>query len=162
MKELELTLLFLLRDDEILLAMKKRGFGADRYNGVGGKVEAEETIEDAMVRETLEEISVEPLEYEKVADIHFDEFFKGQPALMHVHVFTSKKWKGEPIESEEMTPKWFKRNEVPYGEMWSDDSYWLPTVLEGNKIRAQFTLDENDNITDHTITLVESLEIKKD
>ena len=37
------TLLFLRRDGQILLAMKKRGFGEGKWNGVGGKVEPGET-----------------------------------------------------------------------------------------------------------------------
>ena len=45
-----LSLLFLRREDEILLAMKKRGFGKGRWNGVGGKVEVGESIEQAMIR----------------------------------------------------------------------------------------------------------------
>ncbi len=45
------TLLFLRKNNHILLAMKKRGFGADRWNGVGGKLEPGETIEQALVRE---------------------------------------------------------------------------------------------------------------
>ncbi len=52
------TLLFLLKDNHILLAMKKRGFGAGRWNGVGGKIEAGETIVQAAVRECFEEIGV--------------------------------------------------------------------------------------------------------
>ena len=44
------SLLFLRRDDQILLAMKKRGFGSDRYNGVGGKIEPGDTVEQAMIR----------------------------------------------------------------------------------------------------------------
>jgi 8-oxo-dGTP pyrophosphatase MutT (NUDIX family) len=158
----ELTLLFLLKDNQILLAMKKRGFGADRFNGVGGKVETSETVEEALIRESLEEIGVQPLNYEKVADIHFDEFFKGQPALMHVHVFTTTRWEGEPTESEEMRPEWFLVSNIPYDSMWSDDPYWLPLVLEGKKLKANFTLDESDVITQHSITIVDSLGIKKD
>lgn len=61
MTEKVTTLLFLVRDDEILLAMKKRGFGANRYNGVGGKLDPGETVEQTLVRESEEEISVKPI-----------------------------------------------------------------------------------------------------
>jgi 8-oxo-dGTP pyrophosphatase MutT (NUDIX family) len=44
------TLLFLHKPDEqkILLAMKKRGFGEGKWNGVGGKREPGESIEGAV------------------------------------------------------------------------------------------------------------------
>jgi len=151
MKTKVLSLLFLRKDDEILLAMKKRGFGEGRWNGVGGKVEAGESIEEAMIRETSEEIGVIPTIYEKVGDIRFDEFFKGEPTLMHVHIFTASEWTGEPIESEEMAPKWFSTEDIPYKDMWSDDPYWLPLVLDGKKISADFKLNESDVIIEHTI-----------
>jgi 8-oxo-dGTP pyrophosphatase MutT (NUDIX family) len=151
MQKKTLSLLFLRRGDEVLLAMKKRGFGEGRWNGVGGKVEPGETIESAMIRESQEEIGITPINYEKVGDIRFDEFFKGEPTLMHVHIFTATKWEGEPVESEEMKPKWFKTDNAPYDAMWSDDPYWLPQVLAGKKISADFKLDESDAILSHTV-----------
>ncbi len=39
--------------------MKKKGFGASRWNGFGGKVNEGEDIEDAAIREVLEETSNE-------------------------------------------------------------------------------------------------------
>lgn len=147
----ELTLLFLRRDDEVLLAMKKRGFGEGRWNGVGGKVERGETVEQALLRETKEEILVTPTAFEQVADLTFDEFFKSEPALMHVHVFIATEWKGSPTETDEMKPAWFKLDDIPYDEMWPDDPYWLPLVLENRKIVASFVLDKKDVITSHTV-----------
>ena len=55
---LHTTLIILKKDDEILLGLKKRGFGKGRLNGVGGKLEPGETIEEAAIRETEEEIGV--------------------------------------------------------------------------------------------------------
>jgi len=46
-----LTLLFVLEPCRVLLGMKKRGFGAGRWNGFGGKVQTEETIEEAAIRQ---------------------------------------------------------------------------------------------------------------
>jgi 8-oxo-dGTP pyrophosphatase MutT (NUDIX family) len=152
-----LTLLFLRKDNQVLLAMKKRGFGEGKWNGVGGKVEGEESIESAMIRETQEEIGVTPTSYEKVGDIRFDEYFKGEPTSMHVHVFVASSWDGEPTESEEMKPEWFFVDAIPYDEMWSDDPYWLPSVIEGSKVSADFTLDQNDIITDHAVETVDEL-----
>lgn len=40
------TLCYLLKDDQVLLAMKKRGFGEGKWNGPGGKVEKGETGDD--------------------------------------------------------------------------------------------------------------------
>ena len=153
-----LSLLFLKREGELLLAMKKRGFGEGRWNGVGGKVEEGESIERAMIREAQEEIGVTPTAYEKVADIRFDEFFKGEPTLMHVHVFVAEEWSGEPVESEEMAPQWFSYENIPYDSMWSDDVYWLPSVVDGKKISADFKLDVSDAIVSHTITEVAGFE----
>lgn len=156
MKQKTLTLLFLRKQDQILLAMKKRGFGEGRWNGIGGKVEADESIESALVRESQEEIGVTPTTFEKVADIRFDEFFKGERTLMHVHVFSCDAWVGEPTESEEMTPKWFDTTALPYEDMWSDDIHWLPEVLAGKKISADFVLNERDESISHSLIEVES------
>ena len=154
---MELTLLFLTKGDQILLAMKKRGFGAGRFNGVGGKIEPGETIEQALIREAQEEINITPIEFEKMADITFDEFYKGQPAILHVNVFTATKWDKEPTESEEMAPKWFSKNQIPFENMWPDDTYWLPQVINGIKIKADFKLDQNDVIQSHKVIITDRL-----
>jgi len=148
------TLLFLENKDQILLAMKKRGFGEGRFNGAGGKPEAGETIEETLVCETREEIGVEIKTWDKVAEITFDEYFKGKPAIVTVHVYISDNWEGEPVETEEMAPKWFKKNNLPYETMWPDDIHWLPMVLAGKKVKAHFELDENDVILSHNIKTV--------
>ena len=41
--------------NRILLGRKKRGFGAHKYNGFGGKLEAGESFRDCAIRELFEE-----------------------------------------------------------------------------------------------------------
>ena len=47
-----LTLLFVLKPGQVLLGLKKRGFGEGRWNGFGGKVQPDEAIEEAAIRYT--------------------------------------------------------------------------------------------------------------
>jgi|GEM_PF-204539 len=157
MTEKECTLLFLRKDDRILLAMKKRGFGADRYNGVGGKIEASETIEEALVRECQEEIKVTPTHFWHVAEHDFVQDHGKNPWRMYVHVFLCDQWKGEPTETEEMAPEWMNIVDIPYDNMWSDDRFWLPQVLEGHKVVGNFTFDEQDNLLTHQVDIVTQL-----
>lgn len=130
----------LVKDDKILLAMKKRGFGSGKWNNFGGKVEDGETIEVAASRELKEEIGViaKPEKMEKVGNIQF--YFKDKPEWdQHMHVFLVKDWEGEPQESEEMmAPKWYSKHEIPYDAMWADDKHWLPAVLTGKKVEGKF------------------------
>src|SRR3989344_4356994 len=147
------TLCLLVKNDKVLLAMKKRGFGMGKWNGVGGKVEDGETIEMAAARETGEEIgvAVETAGMKNVGNIEF--YFKDKPEWnQHMHIFLVRNWKGEPKESEEMMPKWYAHDEIPFDSMWPDDKHWILAVLAGKKIEGRFNFDnEGKNIDDFDI-----------
>ncbi len=153
--KLHVTLLFLLKDDEVLLAMKKRGFGAGLYNGVGGKLDPGETIEQAAVRECQEEVTVTPRNIQKVAELNFV-FAESKPPQpdMYVTTFIATEWDGEPTETEEMSPKWFKLAEIPYEDMWEDDPYWLPQVLGGKKVIGDFSFNAQNKLLRHEVQTV--------
>lgn len=80
-----LTLSIVHEHPRILLAMKKRGFGAGKWNGLSGKVEEGETIEDAARREAKEEGGIDIGEMEKVGVVDFE--FRGDPKILEVHIF---------------------------------------------------------------------------
>jgi ADP-ribose pyrophosphatase YjhB (NUDIX family) len=143
------TILFLMREGEILLAMKKRGFGVGKWNGVGGKADEGESIEQTAVRECQEEIGVTPMQPKLIGKIKF--YNKADPTFGHyAHVFTATEWQGEPTETEEMRPQWFATSKIPYDEMWPDDPLWLPVLLDGKLFEATFTLN-GDVIDSHDI-----------
>jgi mutator protein MutT len=152
------TLVFLIEREEntivrVCLAMKKRGFGKGRWNGVGGKVEEGETIEIAARREAQEEIGVDLEKMEKVAELSF--YFPHNPAFdQQVHVYFCDDWKGEPIESEEMSPLWFTVIDIPYKEMWADDEFWLPRAILQEKIQAEFTFGVGDIVEKQNVEVV--------
>jgi len=145
------TLCLLIRGhpiDEILLGMKKARFGAGKYNGFGGKVEPSETIVEAAVRELAEEagVRVAPGDLRPVAQLAFVFPYRREWEQL-VHVYYICRWQGTPVESEEMAPAWFRADEIPYDRMWDDDRYWLPHVLAGERIRATFVYqDDNETV----------------
>lgn len=156
MKRKLLTLCLILKNDRVLLGMKKRGFGAGRWNGFGGKVEAGEAIEAAAKRETEEECGVIITEMEKVG-IHEFEFADKRGEILEVHVFRVDTWQGEPEETEEMRPQWFTIDAVPYDEMWPDDIHWLPVFLAGKKFRTKFLFGEGDAVLENNVQEVDFL-----
>lgn len=117
--------------------MKKRGFGAGKWNGAGGKLEGDETFETNAVRETFEEFgtTINPADLDKVAELMFN--FKDGKMIL-VHYYLVRHWQGEPTESEEMAPKVFKYGEIPFKDMWVADEYWLPRLLSGEKLEGEF------------------------
>src|SRR5512147_3221056 len=135
------TLCFLIRGNphhEVLLGLKKTGFGAGKYAGFGGKVESEETIEAATIRELEEETGIKTSidDLCSIARLTFEFPFKPSWSQV-VHVFVAKAWIGNPEESDEMKPTWCSIDEIPFESMWDDARYWLPLVAEGKRIDAR-------------------------
>ena len=147
------TLVFLRRGDELLLAMKKRGHGEGNWNGPGGKLEPGETPLQCAVRECEEEVGVTPENLELVGELHFFDL----PDVDHyTYIYVATEWKGEPTESEEMRPQWFKLTDIPYADMWPDDTLWLPLMLAGKKFKGEVTIEHNA-VTKHHIEEVAAL-----
>ncbi len=137
------------------MAMKKRGFGVGKWNGIGGKVNPDETIEAAALRELGEEIGIESKE-EHLESMGVMRFRSKNPNLnWDMHVYFLKQWQGEPSESEEMRPRWYDTGRLPFESMWVDDKHWLPHLLNGNKLNADFLFNEDGNdILDMKIEII--------
>lgn len=133
------TLLFVVREGEILLIRKKRGLGAGKINGPGGKVDPGETPLACALRETEEELCVRATEVREAGKLYFD-FLDG--LKIECTVFQAGGCEGEATETDEAIPLWTPVGALPYDEMWADDRYWLPVLLEGRPFELWATFDD--------------------
>ena len=132
------NLCFIVKDDRVLLIRKKRGLGAGKVNGPGGKIEPGETMLESAIREVQEEIGVTPLHIEDRGMLHF-QFADGYS--LECAVFIANDFDGEPVETAEAAPFWVPVDAIPFDEMWADDRHWLPQVLAGKSFRGWFEFD---------------------
>lgn len=139
-----LTLCFVLKESQILLGQKKRGFGVGMWNGFGGKLERGESIEEATEREVFEEAEIFVFDLEKVGVVQETSPAWDEP--LEIHIFTSKEILGSPQETEEMKPKWFSLQNLPYKEMWDGDKLWIPRILLGQRFQLSIVLDLNNKV----------------
>ncbi|MFP4153420.1 MAG: 8-oxo-dGTP diphosphatase [Alkalispirochaeta sp.] len=129
---------------EVLLIEKKRGLGAGKVNGPGGKREGGETLQETAVRETEEEVGLKPVDPKHCGVLRF--FFVDGYAL-EVHLFIARKWAGTLVETAEAIPFWVDEDRIPYDRMWEDDLYWLPKVLAGTAVEGEMVFDGDTMIT---------------
>ncbi|KAL4719371.1 hypothetical protein ACJJTC_017795, partial [Scirpophaga incertulas] len=132
------ALVFIRNETSILLGLKKRGGGVNKWNGFGSKVEENEQIIDAAVRELEEEccVIVKPEDLRNVGHLEFT--FEGDNTMMDVTVYTTRTYSGVPKEIEEMKPKWYPYDQIPYEDMWPDDRYWFPYMLKDKLFYGRF------------------------
>ena len=144
------TLTFIIKNNQILLIRKKRGLGAGKINGPGGRLEPGETLLECAIREVQEELFVTPLNPKFIGESLFQ--FTDQYSI-HVHTYAAYDFEGIPAESDEAIPLWFDLENIPYDEMWEDDRIWLPLLLKGQRFKGRYLFD-GDVMLDHQIELL--------
>lgn len=139
---------------EVLLGHKKRGVGAGNWNAPGGKIDAHESPMEAAIREVREEVGLDVKELRPGGYLIFDM----DEWIAECYVFVTEVFTGEPIETEEMAPKWFPQDQMPYDKMWESDRTWIPHLLAGNElyhriIYRDYCLHSIPAITDEYVAL---------
>lgn len=125
---------------EVLLGLKKRGFGTGRIVGPGGHIEPGETPAQAAARECHEEtgIRVQVADLRRLGLVTFR--FPARAAWdLSVAVFGADRFSGEPAESDEIAPRWYPVAALPLDRMWDDARHWLPRMLAGERLYAEIS-----------------------
>jgi 8-oxo-dGTP diphosphatase len=146
------TLCFVVRDGRVLLIHKKRGLGAGKINGPGGRLDDGETPLECAIREVEEELLVTPLGVRQVGELRF-QFVDG--LSIHGYVFRADDCAGKPTETNEAKPLWTPVEAIPFERMWADDRIWIPHMLEERWFDGRFLFD-GDTMLAHTLELKEN------
>ena len=134
------VLLFVSRDEQILLIHKRRGLGAGKINGPGGRIEPGESPLQAAIREVEEELLVTPTGVREAGELKF-QFVDG--FSIHGYVFTATDCVGEPTETDEAIPLWTPLDRIPFERMWEDDHVWIPLMLAQKPFVGRFLFEDD-------------------
>lgn len=52
----------------------------------------------------------------------------------------------------EMRPQWFRTDQIPFSQMWPDDHFWFPMLLNNEKFEGYFKFEGHNKILDYSIT----------
>jgi 8-oxo-dGTP diphosphatase len=129
---------------EVLLGLKKTGFGAGKWVGLGGHIERGEKPAAAAVREVAEEagLLVPADSLQHMASIEFR--FPARPSWdQTADVFVTSVFQGDATESDEVAPRWFAEDALPLELMWDDARYWLRRVLAGEHVDVVITFADD-------------------
>jgi 8-oxo-dGTP diphosphatase len=126
---------------QVLLGLKRTGFGAGRVVALGGKIDGAETEVEAVVREIAEESGIHllPAELREAGRISWS--FPAHPAWnMVATLFTADAGDRSAVAGEEIEPRWYAVGGIPWQEMWKDAPSWVPAVIGGRRIDARIVM----------------------
>jgi 8-oxo-dGTP diphosphatase len=140
----------------VLLGKKARGFGVGKVCGFGGKVQSNDAcVQDAALRELLEEVELEPshfgpLQYRGKLLFRFGDSsdFTLSIAVFVCSLTTEPECVVLPRCDEFESPLlWHKVDNLPFQEMWPDAEVYYPLSLaqsDTQPFKLHFSYTNND------------------
>ncbi len=125
------TLCYLEKDDCYLLMHRIKKQHDDSHNkwiGVGGKFEENESPEECMIREVLEETGLHVTRWRYHGIVTF---VSDVAQSDYMHLFSAQEWRGELHECEEGVLQWIPKSQLDKLELWEGDRIFLKLMEEG-------------------------------
>lgn len=160
MKIITGTIVFVTKNEKVLLAKKARVLGIGKWNGYGGSLEPQDsTLKDCAVREFNEESNGASIKKEFLTKVGEIIFHHGEKLEFTAHIYIADDIVGEPKTSGEMVdPTWFPIDNIPSSdEFMESDKFWIHRILRGDKIKGEVWYDNDFKLLTFNLDSVEIL-----
>lgn len=140
------TLCYLEKDNSYLMLKrdkKKNDPNQNKYIGVGGKKEINESIIDCLHREVYEETGLKLNEYQYHGIIYFNSDIFEQEEM---HLFTSNNFTGLLKYTVEGSFHWINKDQVLNLDLWTGDPIFLKAIFEDKPFFTLHLFYEKDTL----------------
>ena len=124
------TLCYITRGDDVLMlhrVKKKNDINKDKWIGIGGKFEGEESPDECLLREVREETGLELTQWQCRGVVTFlSDGCEGE----FMYLFTADGFRGEPKECDEGDLQWVSRDFLYSLPMWEGDKIFLDLLWQ--------------------------------
>lgn len=145
------TLCYIEKDDKYLMlhrVKKENDVNHDKWIGVGGKFEADETPEECLLREVKEETGLILTKYDYRGLITF---ISNEWETEYMHLFTASEYEGEIIECDEGELVWVPKAELESLKLWDGDKIFLRRLQESKDFFTLKLKYEGDELVESKI-----------
>ena len=124
------TLCYIEKDGQYLMlhrTVKKNDVNKDKWIGVGGHFEADESPEECVLREVKEETGYTLTSYRFRGIVTF---VSGNGVTEYMHLFTADEFEGKSIACDEGELEWVKKEDVLKLNIWEGDRIFLRLLAD--------------------------------
>jgi 8-oxo-dGTP diphosphatase len=121
-----------------------------KWNGLGGKIEQDETPYDCVIREVREESGMH-ITPQLRGEILFPGFVK-QPNDWYCYVYTATEFTGEPQRSNEGKLAWIPNKELQNLHFFEGDKFIFEWLENGRFFHGILRYDDSEHLVEHSVT----------
>lgn len=135
MKSMLTTLCYIEKEDRYLMLhriSKKNDVNKEKWIGVGGHFEKDESPEDCLLREVKEETGLALTSYHFRGIVTFILKDKGSELTEYMCLYTADGYEGTLCDCNEGVLKWVDKNEIFNLNLWEGDRIFLRLLQENH------------------------------
>lgn len=154
------TLCYIEKDDCYLMLhriKKENDLNHDKWIGVGGKFEPDETPEECLLREVREETGLTLTKYRFRGIVTFlSDEWEGE----YMHLFTADEYSGELAECKEGDLVWVPKAQIQKLNLWEGDKIFFRLLAENRSFFSLKLRYEGDKLTETKLVEYGTMELK--